>query len=201
MIYNPNQFNNIIPFVPGVPDVLILGGPADGNEAQCAVAKWPNLKVIGVEPCEKMIEYQLKNGWPGHAPILPYALSDTDCLAPIRMPTDNDRTASLMMDRPGELKNIVCVTIDKINQLYGPFKRAILWLDIEGWEYQALQGARGMFDSGSVVAVNVEILERRKEATQKIEEFFESVGFRLKHTWNKHKGSHHDRVYTTKVMR
>lgn len=195
MTYNAGQFQNIVKHVPKVPRWLILGGPADGNEAQCAVTRWPGLKVLGIEPSEPMRIWQRANGWPKGAPLLPYALTDHCGQAVMHAPDDDPRCSSLLSERHGPLVEVPTVTIDSLNQQYGPFRRAILWLDIEGMEYEALQGARELFALGEVLLVNVEILERRQDATKRIHSLLTGRGFRLATLWNYHPGSHHDRIY------
>lgn len=194
-IYNAGQFNVIIPYVLKTPKTLILGGPADGNEAQCAVKQWPDIKVYGFEPSNAMMEWQLKNGWPDSANIYRMALSDVNGISVMRVSDRYPRGTSLMMDRPGKEVPVSTITLNEFDK-ETPLRDCILWLDIEGWEYQALCGASNLFSRGDVLAVNVEIIERRTEATKQIEEFFESVNFKLAHTWNIHSGSHHDRIYT-----
>lgn len=195
MTYNPGQFNVIKDFVTQEPEWLILGGPSDGDEAQCAKKLWPDIKSIGVEPVLDCISWQFANNWPKDALLLPFALSETCGRSSINVPGDNLRTASLMSNRPGITQDVSLITIDRLSREYGPFQKSILWLDIEGYEYEALQGARELFKADAVDIVNVEILHRRPEATAAIEAFFAYHGFSLVHTWNDQAGIVQDRIY------
>lgn len=194
MTYNAGQFNEVIPFIEKPPDWLILGGPADGDEAQCARVLWPSIKVIGIEPIIDNIDWQFANGWPKDDPLLLSALGATLGNTTINVP-DDKRAASCLTERPGIPQSVDIVSIDFLNQVYGPFTNAILWLDIEGWEYNALQGATGLFSSGEIQLVNLEILERLTDHTSQIEGFFEEYGFHLAHVWNEQPGLVQDRVY------
>lgn len=199
MTYNPGQFNTIIPFVEKEPDWLILGGPADGDEAQCAVRKWPNLKVVGIEPVESNRKWQLDNGWPGNL-LLPSALSETagETMG-MHQPTDNTRTASFLHNRPGPLVAVNTITLNDLFCLYGPFKNAILWMDIEGWEYQALLGGARLLESKGVQLINLEVLHRLEEEAGLINKLLTSCGFELVHTWNVQPGLCCDKVYRRKT--
>lgn len=198
MSYNPGQFNTIIPFVQKEPDWLILGGPADGDEAQCAVKKWPKLKVVGIEPVAANREWQLANGWPGDL-LYPNALSDILDTKVMHQPLDNTRTASFLDNRPGPLVAVNTITLDLIEAQIGPFKNAILWMDIEGWEYQALLGGNTLLSSRGVQLINVEVLERLTEEAGLIQKLLTSYGYELVHTWNVQPGLCCDQVYRRKT--
>lgn len=197
MTYNPGQFNEIIPFVQKEPDWLILGGPADGDEAQCAVKQWPDLKVIGIEPVESNRQWQLNNGWPGDL-LLSNALSNIVSTEWMRLPED-PRAASLLDNRPGRDVKVETITLDLLNEQHGSFKEAILWMDIEGWEYQALLGGRTLFEFKGVQIVNVEEIERLPDQAQLLQLYLTSYGFELVHTWNVQPGLCCDKVYRRKM--
>lgn len=195
MTYNSGQFNIIKDFVIQEPEWLILGGPSDGDEAQCAKKLWPNINIIGVEPILECIQWQYANGWSRNALLLPFALSNVCGRATINVPREGIRAASLMPDRPGISQAVTTITIDKLDREYGPFNKSIFWLDIEGYEYEALQGASRVIASGVVDLINVEILHRRPEVADSIEEFLTDYGFSLVHTWNDQPGIVQDRIY------
>lgn len=195
MTYNDAQFKIVERFVPKRPDWLILGGPADGNEAQWAEKLWPGIRIIGVEPVLENIQWQLANDWPkDYNLLIQFALGDDNGSTTINVP-ENKRAGSCLSDRPGIPRDVPVITIDTLNTLFGPFKNCILWLDIEGWEYKALVGALELFSSGEVTLVNVEILERLTEHTALIEKFFSDFGFKLAHVWNEQPGLVQDRIY------
>lgn len=205
MTYNPGQFTTIYPYVRQTPHYLILGGPADGNEAQCAAREWPDIRVIGLEPSLRARRWQRMNGWNDRNPLLPYALSNRNGLGIMAFPdrglNDDIRCASMMPDRGGIRSVVATVTIDELDRAYGPFNRAILWLDIEGYELEALEGAESLFNKGGVDLVNLEILERRSEVTEKIKAFFDRHSFELVLRWNSESGPHHDRIYVPKHLK
>lgn len=194
MTYNPCQFKIVEQFLPKPPSWLILGGPADANEAYWAKEMYPHIHVIAVEPVQESIDFQRENGFPTDGILIKAGLSDTVGVTTINVPEDK-RGASCLSNRPGIPQTIEVMTIDHINEMFGPIRNAILWLDIEGYEYKALLGATNLFSSGEVTLVNVEILERLTEHTKSIETFFEGFGFRLAHVWNEQPGLVQDRIY------
>lgn len=198
MTYNPGQFNVVAKHLNQEPKWLILGGPSDGNEAQCAKSLWPDINILGLEPNERAIDWQRGHKWPKGCDLLQCAIADFEGHTSIRIPPNNLRCASLMLDRAGELEEVNVTTINALSGIY-PFQDAILWLDIEGFEYEALVGASRLFDNKQVLLVNVEILQRRTEATRNIHRFLRSYNFRLRETWNVQEGFVQDRIYTRRL--
>lgn len=194
MTYNEGQFQIVKDFLPKDPDWLILGGPADANEAYWAKKLYPQIKILAVEPVQESIDFQLANGFPSDGILIEAGLGEACYKDTLHVPQDK-RGASCLIDRPGKPMEIDIVSIDSLNKLYGPFKNAILWLDIEGYEYKALKGAIRLFSSGEVLLVNVEILERLRVQTGCIEKFFNDYDFKLAHVWNEQPGLVQDRIY------
>ncbi len=195
MTYNRDQLMTVVPYLPGPPKWFILGGPADANEAQTAKELWPDVKVLGVEPCDKMREWQWSHGWPKEGVMVPAALSDGWGWATMVVPEDNPRCSSLMSERPGRVVNVKTTTLDLLDEQVGPFEDVFLWLDIEGWESRALKGGERIFSGGKVYACNLEFIERRTTENSDAEAFLARHGFRLVHTWNQQPGLCEDRVY------
>lgn len=190
MVYNPGQVKVIYPYVKGTPEWFLLGGPADGNEAQCVREHWPDINVLACEPFGKMHDWQVDNDFPTtNSFLLPYALSDIIDEAVLSVYPDRRST----MDRAEyytaapEDDQIVCTTtLDQLSEDYGPFTKAILWLDIEGSELKALYGAIVLFRTRAIDLVNLEVLpNRRPDDLKGIEHFMGAYGFILVHTWDR----------------
>lgn len=165
--YNEGQFEGIVKFVEIEPDALILGGPADANEAQCFAKHWPNAKIIACEPNPEAREWQHKEGdWPQDAVLLEWGLSDGLSAAELvyeagKVRNGSMREASVEGNRGNEaatFKWVPTTTIDELDKRFGPFQNAMLWLDIEGFELKALTGAKQMLVEGRVSILNVELL-------------------------------------------
>lgn len=198
MTYNAGQFNKIIPAIleMGItPEWLVLGGPADGDEAQCCLRQWPEIRIIGVEPNHHMVMWQMKHDWPVEARLIPAALSNYRGQGQMRHDPLHPRCDSFMMERSGIVTQVDVLTIDSLDGEYGPVSQAILWLDVEGHELEALQGAQALIDRDGILAIYVELIERREKESQALIDFIESNGFILAGVYNVHPSSHHDRLY------
>ncbi len=198
MVYNNNQFEKIIPFIETKPQSMILGGPSDGNEAQCARSFYPYIQIIGIEPNQHARFWQRDNNWPSNALLLHYALSDTCGISTISIPPldlghNAIRWATLyepqLQTWPKEWREEVeTITIDRICQLYGPFPNCLLWLDIENHEYNALLGATDLLSSGMVNLINIECMERSTDNDRK-HILLSNFGYKCIKIWG------NDRVY------
>lgn len=190
-VYRPGQVGAIIPFIRSFPKIehFLLGGPADGNEAQVFVKDFPSVKVFGFEPSKTMYEYQLRNGFPGM--LLNIALWSSDQELELvegsgRTPRDNGRTAVV---REGPDSTVRSRSLDSLSEQYGPFTNSVLWIDIEGSEEEALKGARALLTAKHVKLINLEAHIDRDSETQPLNHpifhpFLEAFGFREVKRWN-----------------
>lgn len=203
MVYSPGQFLVVYPFLPAEPKWLILGGPASANEAQTARLKWPGVRVIGIEPNPEAVEWQVANGWLADAPLLPFALSDrtgeTLDMVYASGQLNNARLDKAAVDgnrtnTEAIYRNVETITLDDLNDRYGPFEDAVLWIDVECSEYKALCGAKELLASGRVVLIDVEEMTDSCEDTPKIRPLLESYGYRVVHEWNA-SDTCRDRIY------
>lgn len=203
--YSPDNLATVILHVPKglTPKWLLLGGPADGCEAQKARIQWPSIRIIGIEPNPEAYEWQLKNGWPSDCPLLLYALADS-CGQDIEL-----------VYEPGKLRNASCdpdslkgnrgnpsavyrkaetISLDYLDWRYGPFEDAILWLDIEGSEYKALQGAKYLIERRAFVVMNLEMQNRVPGLMEGIPALLSPYGYHAVQEWNASE-SCRDRIY------
>ena len=201
-VYNPNQLEQLVPFLTQVPKWLILGGPADADEAQTAVRLWPEIRVLGAEPNPEMYDRQVLHDWPYAHVLLNKAFSDSIGYREMTFPVGSPRCSTFMEGRDGERNLVRTITIDAVVEYYGPVEDVLLWLDVEGHELEALHGAERLFSSGKVLAVNVEVIPERAEEMLDVERFMLRHGMLIAHLWNSgthYDGDklhhHHDRVY------
>jgi FkbM family methyltransferase len=199
MTYNPGQIKIIYQYLKQPPDWLILGGPADANEAQCFHIQYPSAKIIAIEPCPQMVEWQLANEFPFPNRLIQAALSNevgtgllnVGCLG-------EERCSSLVREQEDFTQTVETqvTTLDQLSETYGPFTNAVLWLDIEGMELPALQGAIKLFESDAIRLVNVEMLLDTPETNVKVEDFILGYGFKYEDHWDRQSGNHYDTIYT-----
>jgi FkbM family methyltransferase len=203
VVYSPNQVAGIYPYIRGwVPDAFILGGPADGDEGQRVKAQWPSIRVLGFEPCLQMYEYQMAHGFPdeGGSVLLCQGLwsksGPNDHFIAHGRHSTFSRAGVI-----GASSTVSMITLDEVSICYGPFSHAILWLDIEGAELEALRGATGMFARREVAMVNLEFTyDQPPEITTAIEALLDRSDLRYVTAWNTAGGIGEDRIYLHKDL-
>ena len=199
MSYAHGQLKVIYPHLKDDPKWLLLGGPDDSNEAQTARAKWPDIKIIGVEPDSRAVKCQRDNDWPEDCPLITAALSDRVGEAPLSLRYNDIKHATINKQLLAEWSNpptlvTETVTLDALDIQYGPFEEAVLWLDIEGGEYLALLGAQELLKRGAIRLINVEMQCSLTELMEGIPRLMEQYGFSLA---DEHHTSNHyvERIY------
>lgn len=194
--YSQDHLMIIEQYLPRPPGWLLLGGPADANEAQYARRVWPNIKVVGVDPNTSVIEWQLEHGWPRDCPLIKAALYNIHdgWVHTSDKGLDLRHTwVSAPSDTPSRLARTV--TWDALDIEYGPFHDAIMWMDIEGSELEAIQGAENILSRGAVQLVNVEQIDRVADKNKEVDRILTGYGFKAVRDWND-SPSCWDRIYT-----
>lgn len=185
--YSPGQLSVIYPYIKTwTPRWLLLGGPADANEAQTAVARWPGINVIGVELNEEAVKWQLAHDWPRSHFLFYRALAERTG-DDVHVALGSIRNGCVVEPSEENKTTVLTISWDKLDSLYGPFSEAILWMDIEGSEYKALLGARNLFERGAIRLVNIEQMVRNGDKSNNIaaDQFLHHYGFVPVHDWNK----------------
>ena len=170
MTYKPDQLGSVMPYVRKDATWFLLGGPADANEAQMMHKIRPRMHIIGFEPNVVMYDIQKAQGFPGL--LLPVALwSSTTTL---RLGTPNQSSDFLQKHRsssvckftdPVEYYEVAADTLDSLSAIHGPFVNAVLWIDIESAELEALRGAEGLLSGRHIRTINLETFEWDEPAT------------------------------------
>ena len=193
MTYNPGQVEVLYKYLKQIPDWLILGGPADGDESQVLKKRFPNLKVLAFEPCRDMFDWQLANGFPKDGILLPVALTAKEGEVRLR---EAGRSSSIGRSVDcTQISSTQSITLDSIYKVYGPFKSAIVWLDIEGSELEAIEGASKMMSARGVQIVNVEMLREAPDRNRRLDAIIRKYGFRYADNWDVQSGNHYDSIY------
>lgn len=188
--YGENQLDVILPYLPRPPQWLVLGGPADGNEAQRARHHWPGIKIVACDPNAEAVAWQRRRGkWPTGALLFGEALSDKDGQGVVAFPPGKIRNGTMDLTsesaRP-DFPRMTChtVTVDTLDRVHGPITDGVLWLDIEGWELEAVRGAEEALARGAFLLVNVEMQTRNAEKNRELQGRLEGCGFRAVRDWN-----------------
>lgn len=155
MTYMPGQVRNVFSCVDFVPSWFVVGGPADGDEAQVFCKKYAGCKALGVEPVSAFCNFQ--HDFPGE--LLCGALWSESGSLLVRAPAAVDemqkqRSTSAVRPYDGESHQVQAYTLDELHSTR-QFYDAVLWLDVEGAEYQILLGAQEMLKA--TVLINLEV--------------------------------------------
>lgn len=204
-IYSPDQVKVLYPIIDNIRDKLklrtfpryfVLGGPANGDEAQRIVTRYPWCRVVGVEPIKELVEYQRSNGFPGT--LLHGGLDDTEGERTIYKIAGNEKCSSMLWNTTETPERVPTVTLDKLSEREGPFTRGVLWIDIEGMEMAALKGATGVLKDGGFGLINLEVNYLREEnGAREIAELLKSYSYEQVHEWDHHRSvGYCNRVYS-----
>jgi FkbM family methyltransferase len=178
--YEDGQVTRILPYCPNKVDWFIIGGPADGNEAQIFKQHHPECRAIGFEPYTKFFEFQRFNDFPGQ--LINCALWSKEVQDLELRSNDNERGASLTKyETCRNLEKINASSLDNLSKIYGHFKNAVLWIYIEGSEVECLKGARRLLDSHEIKTINVEVMP---ETEDDIIAILMSYDYKYAHHWN-----------------
>lgn len=184
-IYSPGQAKVLFDVWPEEAEWFVIGGPANGNEAQTIHQQYPHIKCVGFEPQDEMFKQQTELGFPGD--LLSYALWNEECEKTIRIPGTKYNSSSMgRLDdwKEGEYstQKVEARTLDSLENFFGPWNNIVLWLDIECVELEALQGCKRLLEDGKILLVNVEVFYKRFQ--EPIISLLEGCGFKEVKRWN-----------------
>ena len=161
-VYEPGQISNIYPFINFDPGWFLLGGPADATEAQDMRKRFPNVCIIGFEPNPLFYSIQAARGFPGR--LLPVALWGERTELEIKRVSHQlgfwmeHRSGSALKFNDVGTARTICIAeaypLDLLDEMYGPFENAVLWIDIEEAETQCLRGASKLLGEGRIRLIN-----------------------------------------------
>ena len=173
------------------PDWFIDCGPQrEKSEALIAQKVWPNIKIIGLEPCDENYN-QLKAKYPGD--LLNLAADETGGISTgfvggrrgfFKFGCEEDEGYSV----PKQVA-VSSITLDSLFAKK-PDGTIFIWADIEGGELRMLKGATGLLKSGRLVGLSLELCPKHpvkiwpnytgcRPSCDEIIEFLDGFGFSL----------------------
>lgn len=150
------------------PECFFDCGPGVINSEAWFIKKyWPNCKIIGIEACPDRYK-NLKRKYPGILlnKALDFKISEEYGYVGGKY---GQFMFGLLKEDPNKGKNdhikikVKTVTLDYIEQNYGPFESIFIWADIEGAELRMLRGAKNILSSGKVIGLNLELWPRNAQ--------------------------------------
>ena len=141
-----------------VPDVFIDIGPGyPDSEAWVVKDIWPNTRIIGFEANPENCRRLRDNGYPGE--LYNIAVSDNNGELLLHEVQKGDLSLYTNGDECPTVR-VASETLDSLSARFGPFERAFIWADIEGAELVMLRGASGLFNSGKIIGLNMEVRDK-----------------------------------------
>jgi FkbM family methyltransferase len=181
---DPTAF--LVPFLRRDPKWFFIVGLGDGNEGTCALRRWPGVRLIGVDPDPRAIKAQRDGGWPAGHTLVRTAMSDRDGTAEMGM--FELCCASMYPEHvarvpPAGRASVRTRTVDRMEQLYGPFPDVVLWVDAEGHDLEVLRGASGLLSSDRVLLVNTEVWYKAEPRNRELDSHMTGLGYRRLSVW------------------
>lgn len=137
-IYSRGQAKELVQFWPEKAEWFVIGGPADGNEAQVLNTIF-GVQCIGFEPNYILFRKQKDMGFPGV--LSDKALWSEKCGLYLEIPIDKEpRQRSSSVCRTFEESRSYSVQATTLDIACAHCKNVVLWLDVEGAEMEILKG-------------------------------------------------------------
>lgn len=168
LYWYPGTTPSHIPLLVREPKCLILAGVGDGNEAELALQRWPDIKIAAFDPDSRAFadrawikdhftrEVALSD-WEGTGMMSEAARVGTSTLHPQMV--ESNRNAGMPERR------VSTTTLDAIDEETEKklFQDAVLWIDAEGYDHRIISGAKKLLYSGRVLAVVMELWTARPD--------------------------------------
>ena len=175
--------------LPHPPGWFVCCGLGDGNECDLAAWLWPQCRLVGLDPDPRAYHLHLGRPWARYGRVTNAAAGDGEYTG--TMLVNSLGAASLapfmLAECPADARKEVTVTkLDRVEVAHGPWSDAVLWLDCEGMDYQALSGAGGLLQANKVLAIVKETWTQRPEAyedNRACERYLTGHGFRMVETF------------------
>lgn len=168
--------------------VILEAGANNGDDTFELASIWTKGRIYAFEPYPasfKQLKKIIKNKKNVH--IFPYALSYTNGKIPFYVNKDNSGSSSLLKRSKEAGKNFLntvkimvkSYTIDKWAEKNNVSKVDFMWLDMEGYELQALKKSENILKTTKVIFTEINFDEFWYETTkyEELKQFLEEKGF------------------------
>lgn len=168
------------------PKTIILAGTGRGEEIPVMRRFWRRARIIGIDP---LLEHWRFMDKVQQAPdvCIRGALYHTEGeQLTFHLNYEPDQRATVY-DLPVEIENelqrvVPTVSLDGIIERHGPVPDCLLWMDIEGGEYEALRGSTNLVSNQDIKWINIELSfcpPRQSPPWAKVNALLEDYGFRM----------------------
>ncbi len=193
--YEAGQASILFDYWPKGAEYFIVAGPADGDEAQTVRRKYPDIHCVGFEPNPDFCKTQHDAGFPSN--LYQIALWNRETTLTLRVPILNPRSGSVVVgDFQGDYvaTEVRASSLDRLSGELGPFKKCVIWMDVEYSEYIVLQGMSDLLDRGEILMINLETFDN---LLPDISDYLNKFDLYERHRWNqKSVGGRSDVIFT-----
>lgn len=167
------------------PRTIVMAGVGRGEEIPAVRRTWRRARLIGVEPLRE--HWRMINRTEGRAPdvrIRAALWSTAGEKLNFHLNWEPDQRATvypLPVELPNEFRREVrTTTLDRIWDEYGPWRDGLLWLDVEGSEWETLRNASCLADAFRWINVELTFCPARNVPPwQQTDAVLTAAGFRL----------------------
>ena len=168
------------------PRTIILAGTGRGEEIPVMRKLYRRARIIGIDPLEEHWRYMRKFEQLPDV-IIRGALYHTEGQKlTFHLNYEPDQRATIY-DLPVPIESeitrkVQTVSLEGVIERHGPVKDALLWIDIEGGEYEALRCSTALAAQKAIQYINVELNfmpPRNMPPWAKVNDVLESFGYRM----------------------
>jgi FkbM family methyltransferase len=170
------------------PITLLDIGVGLKSEYITLLKEYPDMASIGLEPCPMTFK-TLVPKFPGL--LLPYAVWKEPTNLDLYFSKSNLNAASVFAIGRDENVKVHARTLDSIDRQLGFPDRILLWIDVEGAELMALQGAIKLLGSGRVRWINIAVRNKWSDnvnasTREEVHQLLTKFGYQEKLQYNHH---------------
>jgi len=167
------------------PDTVLLVGCGRGEEIPVMRRRWPRARIIGVEALAEHWSFMRKAAQEPNVMVKGAAYHTEGEKLLFHLNYEPDQRATIY-DLPVPMENeltreIETVSIDGVVERHGIGPETLLWIDIEGGEYEALRGSQTLADQ-KIRWVNIELNftpPRNMPPWLQVHQVLEGYGYRM----------------------
>lgn len=168
-------------------------GVGEGDEYKLVKEQFPELSLFGCEP------YKSERIKDFNGQLYPFGISpnEEEYLSVSKVGTENGSISCHDDPDCRNVDRVKCITLDDFDRLCGEPDEIFLWMDIEGFELQAILSGTRLLSSGRVSWINLETRDKPLADwchRRQLDEVLLPLGFEAVLTYNP-LGVHYDILY------
>lgn len=168
------------------PSTVILAGTGRGEEIPVMRRFWRRARIIGIDPLVEHWRFMERSGNQPDVMIRSALYHSEGRTLTFHLNYEPDQRATIY-DLPVPIENeltreIPTVSLDGVIERHGPVANCLLWIDIEGGEFEALRASHNLIHNQEIKWLNVELNfcpPRQMPPWGDVHRVIEGYGFRM----------------------